>query len=416
MATFPPDASLILCDHHHLHNFPYVHITRMLGMVLPHDTVVSSTAAAQCIAESVPCVAVSDAVETPAATSSVVLAQTISDMPTQLSDCDDDSCPGADCIDDSGKQLNIRESRAMRVLGLLKARDPSNGRNSRRAWQQVQHWVATRAAVDVVVPCVAVLDAVGTPAATSSVVLAQTISDMPTLLSDCDDDSCSSADCDDVSGSGADLLPKEQSREKSWAMRVLGLLRAEDPSNGRNSRRAWQQVQHWVTTRAAVEDVTDVGEYAQPSAMFQHVTTARTTDARSALHSYFAQFAGCRNSSAAVEPVAPDDADVLDLRGAVPMMTLPPQYLQLEALHMPVCSDDSSGETDSGDSSDSHPSFIDDSLSHYSLSKDDAAVVAALAQNLPLLAKTLLNEPPASPATVAAPKRRRIVISSSSSP
>ena len=151
-------------------------------------------------------------------------------------------------------------------------------------------------------------------------------------------------------------------------------------------------------------------------AIIQHVNTARTTDARSALHSYFAQFAGCRNSTVAVEPVAPDDADVLDLRRAVPMMTLPPQYLQLEALHMPVCSDDSSGETDSGDSSDSHPSFIDDSLSHYSLSKDDAAVVAALAQNLPLLAKTLLNEPPASPATVAAPKRRRIIISSSSSP
>jgi hypothetical protein len=261
------------------------------------------------------------------------------------------------------------------------------------------------------------LDAVETPAAaTSSVVLAQTISDMPTLLSDCDDDSCSGADCDDVSGSGADLLPKEQSREKSWAMRVLGLLKAEDPSNGRNSRRVWQQVQHWVATRAAAVVVTDVGEYAQPSAMFQHVTTARTTDARSALHSYFAQFAGCRNSPAAVEPVAPDDADVLDLRRAVPMMTLPPQYLLLEALHMPVCSDDSSGETDSGDSSDSHPSFIDDSLSNHSLSKDDAAVVAALAQNLPLLAKALLNEPPASPATVTAPKRRRIVISSSSSP
>jgi hypothetical protein len=408
MATFPPDASLILCDDHLSHNIPYVHITRILGMVLPHGTVVSSTAAAQCIAESVPSVAVSDAVETPAATlSPVVIDQTISDMSTLLSDCDDDSCSGADCVDDTGKQLNIRESRAMRVLGLLTARDPSNGRNSRRAWQQVQHWVATRAAAEVVVPCVAVLDAVETPAAaTSSVVLAQTISDMPTLLSD----------CDDVSGSGADLLPKEQSREKSWAMRVLGLLKAEDPSNGRNSRRAWQQVQHWVATRAAAEVVTDIGEYAQPSAMFQHVTTARTTDARSALHSYFAQFAGCRNSPAAVEPVAPDDADVLDLRRAVPMMTLPPQYLQLEALHMPVCSDDSSGETDSGDSSDSHPSFIDDSLSHHSLSKDDAAVVAALAQNLPLLAKTLLNEPPASPATVTAPKRRRIVISSSSSP
>ena len=392
-------------------------------MVLPHCTVVSSTAAAQCIAESVPSVAVLDAVETPAATSPVVIDQTISDMPTLLSDCDDDSCSDADCDDDSGsdadlqpKKLNIRESRAMHVLGLLKAEDPSYGRNSRRAWRQVQHWVATRAAADIVVPCVAVLDAVETPAATSSVVIDQTISDMPTLLSDCDDDSCSDADCDDDSGSDADLQPKELSREESWAMRVLGLLKADDPSNGRNSRRAWQQVQHWVATRAAAEVVTVVVESAQPSAMFQHVNTARNTDARSALHSYFAQFTGCRNSTVAVEPVAPDDADVLDLRRAVPMMSLPPQYLQLEALHMPVCSDDSSGETDSGDSSDSHPSFIDDSLSHYSLSKDDAAVVAALAQNLPLLAKTLLNEPPASPATVAAPKRRKIIISSSSSP
>ena len=250
MATFPPDASLILCDHHLSHNVPYVHITR-----------------------------------TPAATSPAVIDQTSSNMPTLLSDCDEDSCSGADCDDDSGKLLNIRESRAMRVLGLLKARDSSNGRNSRRAWQQVQHWVATRAAADVVVPSVAVLDAVETPAATSSVVLAQIISDMPTLLSDCDDDS----------GSGADLPPKEQSREKSWAMRVLGLLKADDPSNGRNSRRAWQQVQHWVATSAAAEVVTDVGEYAQPSAMFPYVNTARTTDARSALHSYFAQFAGCRD-------------------------------------------------------------------------------------------------------------------------
>ena len=293
MATFPPDASLILCDHHLSHNVPYVQITRILGMVLPHGTVVSSTAAVQCIAESVPSVAVSVAVETPAATSPAVIGQTSSNMPTLLSDCDDDSCSGADCDDDSGKKLNIRESRAMRVLGLLKARDPSNGRNSRRAWQQVQRWIATSAAADVVVPCVAVLDAVETLAATSSVVLAQTISDMPTLLSDCvddsssgadcDDDSSSGADCDDDSGSGADLPPKEQSREKSWAMRVLGLLKADDPSNGRNSRRAWQQVQHWIASRAAAEVVTDVGEYAQPSALVQHVTTARTTDARNPL-------------------------------------------------------------------------------------------------------------------------------------
>ena len=210
MATFPPDASLILCDHHLSHNVPYVHITRILGLVLPHGTVVSSTAAAQCIAESV--------------------------------------------------------------------------------------------------PSVAVLDAVETPAATSSVVLAQIISDMPTLLSDCDDDSCSDADCDDDSGSDADLQPKMLNIRESRAMRVLGLLKAEDPSNGRNSRRAWQQVQHWVATRAAAEVVSVVVEYAQPSAMFQHVNTARTTDAiiqhvntarttdaRSALHSYFAQFAGCRD-------------------------------------------------------------------------------------------------------------------------
>ena len=65
-------------------------------------------------------------------------------------------------------------------------------------------------------PCVAVLDAVETPAAaTSSVVLAQTISDMPTLLSDCDDDSCSGADCDEDSGSDADLQPKKMNIRES---------------------------------------------------------------------------------------------------------------------------------------------------------------------------------------------------------
>lgn len=133
------------------------------------------------------------------------------------------------------------------------------------------------------------------------------------------------------------------------------------------------------------------------------------SSARTSLHSFFAQFAGCRNSAVAVEPVAPDDAGVLDLRSAVPFVALPQQFLDLEAVCM---SSDSSGESECSSDSDSHASFIDDSP--VALTAADVAVVASfVALKLPLTAEQLRVQP-TSPATVTAKKRRRIIVTSSS--
>ncbi len=52
------------------------------------------------------------------------------------------------------------------------------------------------------------------------------------------------------------------------------------------------------------------------------------------------------------------DADLLDLRRAVPQ-SMPVQFLDLEAEHIPVDSDDSSGQTNE-DSDTDMSSFIDD--------------------------------------------------------
>ena len=159
-------------------------------------------------------------------------------------------------------------------------------------------------------------------------------------------------------------------------------------------------------------------------------TLAPPMNGRTALHSYFAQFAGHRNSVVTVEPVAPADADMLDLRRAVPEVSmplqyLPPQYRALEAVHVPGPQDVSSGNTSSGSDSDSHSSFVDDTPTK--LSKRDIAFVTVhektLARALPLTAACLGLEPadlsalqhPASPATVAVHKRRRYIVTSSSS-
>ena len=67
--------------------------------------------------------------------------------------------------------------------------------------------------------------------------------------------------------------------------------------------------------------------------------------ARHAMHSYFARFAGCRNSALEVVPVAAADAELLDLRRALPAVSFPPQFLDLEAVHVHGYSGDSSGQT-----------------------------------------------------------------------
>ncbi len=147
--------------------------------------------------------------------------------------------------------------------------------------------------------------------------------------------------------------------------------------------------------------------------------SAPVHDARTALHSYFSKFAGCRGCVAEVVPAAPADADLLDLRRSLPEEAHPFQYLDLSTLHVLEAehvrtAGISSGDSDNVDSDyDSHSSFIDDSPTD--LTAADAAYVDAfVASKMPLTAEKL-REQPASPATVAASKRRRIIITSSSS-
>jgi hypothetical protein len=136
--------------------------------------------------------------------------------------------------------------------------------------------------------------------------------------------------------------------------------------------------------------------------------------ARHAMHAYFAQFAGCRNSALEVVPVAPVDGDLLDLRRALPPVQWPAQFLELEAVHVDAFVGDSSGRSmDSFSGSNSLDSFIDDAP--VEISAIDAANVAQFVADVLPITADVLRLPDLSPATVAARKRRRWVISSSSS-
>ena len=147
--------------------------------------------------------------------------------------------------------------------------------------------------------------------------------------------------------------------------------------------------------------------------------SAPAHDARTALHSYFSKFAGCRGCVAEVVPAAPADADLLDLRRSLPEEAHPFQYLDLSTLHDLEAehvrtAGISSGDSDNVDSDyDSHSSFIDDSPTD--LTAADAAYVDAVVASIMPLTAEKLREQPASPATVAVSKRRRIIITSSSS-
>jgi hypothetical protein len=148
--------------------------------------------------------------------------------------------------------------------------------------------------------------------------------------------------------------------------------------------------------------------------------SAPVIDARTALHSYFSQFNGCRGCVAEVVRVAPEDADLLDLRRSVPIESHPAQYLdlsslhELEAVHVPGTAGISSGDSGAESDYDSHSSFIDDALPTELTTADAAYVAHYVAQALPLTA-ALLRPELASPATVSARKRRCIITSSSSS-
>jgi len=135
---------------------------------------------------------------------------------------------------------------------------------------------------------------------------------------------------------------------------------------------------------------------------------------RHAMHAYFAQFRGCHNRALEVVPMAPGDAELLDLRRALPPIQWPPQFLDLSAVHVNAFEGDSSGRSmDSFSGSNSLDSFVDDAPVDISAA-DVANVARFVAEVLPMTA-AVLRLPGMSPATVAASKRRRWVVSSSSS-
>ena len=131
--------------------------------------------------------------------------------------------------------------------------------------------------------------------------------------------------------------------------------------------------------------------------------------ARQKMHEIFARFAGCQHGIMQVEQAPAPDADMLDLRSAVPE-TLPLQFLELESAHVPADSDDSSGRTNSDSDSDVS-SMIDDS--NIMSRKEIEYLAKYVAKALPLTAKSLTSPPPL---MTKSPKRNRVIPSSSSSP
>lgn len=178
----------------------------------PQQQVAKPDQLGQCIADGE--VVFSPAIETQAATAPVVSAPTMSDLPALMFDCDD--CSSSDDeVMMQPKMLSNRESWAMRNLKLLKDEDANNGRNSRRVFQKIQGWVIAKAA--------AVIDLV------------------------CDEDS---------SDNPASNEPGcETQGQPSWrqvhALRVLGLLKDEDSSNGKNCLREFRRIQGFVAAEAA---------------------------------------------------------------------------------------------------------------------------------------------------------------------
>ena len=136
--------------------------------------------------------------------------------------------------------------------------------------------------------------------------------------------------------------------------------------------------------------------------------------ARIKMHEYFASFQGCNPARLEVEQVAAPDADLLDLRSAVPPR-MPLQFLLLESEHVPTHSDDTSGETDSQSDSDMD-SFCDDG--YYSDTPEQIALQESaaewMARKLPITAAALkINTSNLQPTP---PRRQRIVLSESPPP
>lgn len=106
------------------------------------------------------------------------------------------------------------------------------------------------------------------------------------------------------------------------------------------------------------------------------------------MNRFFSQFPACGHGVLEPAlPVAAADADVMDLRSALPPVYC--QFLDMEAHHMPSYADDSGGMTGSDCGSDGS-SFIDDAP--ITLTASDAAYLANFtSQQYPLTAAFLLR-------------------------
>jgi hypothetical protein len=159
----------------------------------------------------------------------------------------------------------------------------------------------------------------------------------------------------------------------------------------------------------------DVAITASPLSRPPPYSTATPVQiARIKMHQYFASFQGCNPEILEVEQVAAPDADLLDLRSAVPPR-MPLQFLLLESEHVPTHSDDTSGETDSQSDSDMD-GFCDDG--YYSDTPDQIAMRESaaewMARKLPITAAALkINTSNLQPTP---PRRQRIVLSESPTP
>jgi hypothetical protein len=163
-----------------------------------------------------------------------------------------------------------------------------------------------------------------------------------------------------------------------------------------------------ASAKAATSSVSAASDAGHSSTASASAASASAT-ARQKMHALFARFAGCQHGNMQVEQAPAPDADILDLRNAVPE-TFPLQFLDLESTHVPADSADSSGHTNSNTDSDDS-SMIDDSNI---MSTEEIEYLAKyVAKALPLTAKSLTSPPPL---MTKSPKRNRVIPSSSSSP
>ena len=163
-----------------------------------------------------------------------------------------------------------------------------------------------------------------------------------------------------------------------------------------------------ASAKAATSPVSAASDAGHSSTASASAATTSVT-ARQKMHELFARFAGCQHGNMQVEQAPAPDADILDLRNAVPE-TFPLQFLELESAHVPADSDDSSGSTNSDSDSDVSR-MIDDT--NIMSSADIQYLARYVAKALPLTSKLLASPPPL---LSKSPRKKRVVSSSSTSP